>query len=103
MIPSQYFDGASVSRASSQWTTPSVHSCKLVVSPNLPLSLHNICYLSQASLNVFVSTVYHGNLLTTGHNYTLLESEHPNLYSSAIFIAFKYSTIWESFNKSLNL
>ena len=38
--------------------TPSVQSCKLVVSPNLRLSLHNICYLGQAPLNVFVSTLY---------------------------------------------
>ena len=91
MIPSQYFDGASVSRASSQWTTPSVHSCKLVVSPNLPLSLHNICYLSQASLNVFVSTAVsrkstdHRSQLHTAGIRTPKSLFIGNLYSSKIF------------------
>ena len=100
MIHSQYFDGASVSRGS-VWGPHQVFS--LVNWFYLLISLYlSTTFVISARLlpNVFVFTGVSRKSLDHRHNYTLLESEHPNLYSSAIFIALKYSTICWSFNKS---
>ena len=72
-------------------TTLCVQSGKLVVSPNLRLSPHNICYLCKAPLNVFVSAPLsrksldhrpqlHGAGIRTPKSLFI-----GNLYSSKIF------------------
>ena len=98
----QYFDGTSVRSQRRECEGPHCVS-SLVNWLYLPISVYlpTTFVISARLLSMSLSPLlYHGNLLTTGLNYTGLESEHPNLYSSAIFTALKYSTICSSFNKS---
>ena len=85
----------------SQWTTPSVLSLVNWLYLLISLYLSTTFVISARLLSMSLSPrCIASDLLTTASNYTGLESEHPNLYSSAIFIALKYSTICWSFNKS---